>query len=391
MKHVNLFTKWALLANWKDMITVCVLYYLVMVPGVEGTEGGEVGGDTKAALFAAIFASAEMLFGKDDKPKKVKKTTTEVVMEMNGKARQVKKEKKKRRNFSNPEDLRQLRKAISFMTQINESDEKCTVTEGPDGQSIFMHDTNEVSEVTGVKVSTIRKAMPENIDKYHKKLKVVGEGEKEHVFGTGLTPSLGVVGENQLVDWIEDLYARGWPPEWWDVHAAALAIAQHQGNLNFKASNGWRARFIKRHPEVCTRVVENLHRTRVGGLNVDNVKEYYDILKNVVTEVEKANGHALLPDEMLNIDETGFDLENCSKTQRVVIKTSKHNKNLSRKPQHQGSADRTHFSAAICIDASGHRYPTHFCSTGDIKPFLMPNTECIGTANGYYTDQAFET
>ena len=35
--------------------------------------------------------------------------------------------------------------------------------------------------------------------------------------------------------------------------------------------------------------------------------------------------------------------------------------------------------------------PTHFCSTGDIKPFLMPNTECIGTANGYYTDEAFET
>ena len=48
---------------------------------------------------------------------------------------------------------------------------------------------------------------------------------------------------------------------------------------------------------------------------MDNVKEYYDILKNVVTEVEKANGHALLPDEMLNIDETGFDLANCSKTQ----------------------------------------------------------------------------
>ena len=76
-----------------------------MVPGVEGTEGGEVGGDTKAALFAAIFASAEMLFGKDDKPKKVKKTTTEVVMEMNGKARQVKKEKKKSSKIFQPRRL----------------------------------------------------------------------------------------------------------------------------------------------------------------------------------------------------------------------------------------------------------------------------------------------
>ena len=56
-----------------------------------------------------------------------------------------------------------------------------------------------------------------------------------------------------------------------------------------------------------------------------------------------------------------------------------------------GSADRTHFSAAICIDGDGHRYPTHFCSMGDISVFLMPGTECIPTARGYYTDEAFET
>ena len=132
-----------------------------------------------------------------------------------------------------------------------------------------------------------------------------------------------------MVEWIDELFDRGYPPEWGDVHAAALSIAKWQGNDNFNASNGWRARFIKRHPEVCTRVVENLHRTRVGGMNSDNVKEYFQILEQYVEKVEKANGHKLRGDEILNIDETGFDLSNYSKTLRVVIKTTKYKK----KPQ----------------------------------------------------------
>ena len=56
-----------------------------------------------------------------------------------------------------------------------------------------------------------------------------------------------------------------------------------------------------------------------------------------------------------------------------------------------GSADRTHFSAAICIDACGHRYPTHFCKHGESNVPLMPGTEIVNTPRGYYTDEAFET
>ena len=38
-------------------------------------------------------------------------------------------------------------------------------------------------------------------------------------------------------------------------------------------------------------------------------------------QVETLNGHKLWPDEILNIDETGFDLCNCVKTMRVIIKS----------------------------------------------------------------------
>ena len=44
------------------------------------------------------------------------------------------------------------------------------------------------------------------------------------------------------------------------------------------------------------------------------------VLKHVMVQVEGLNGHKLLPDEMLNIDETGFDLSNNVKTMRVIIR-----------------------------------------------------------------------
>ena len=46
------------------------------------------------------------------------------------------------------------------------------------------------------------------------------------------------------------------------------------------------------------------------------------------------NGHKLLPNEILNLDETGFDLSNCTKTMRVIIKTTKYKRQP--KPAHQG-------------------------------------------------------
>ena len=44
------------------------------------------------------------------------------------------------------------------------------------------------------------------------------------------------------------------------------------------------------------------------------------------------------------------------------------------KAQFQGSADRTHFSAAVCIDASGKHYPTHYCTMGEIDIMLPPGS-----------------
>jgi len=55
-----------------------------------------------------------------------------------------------------------------------------------------------------------------------------------------------------------------------------------------------------------------------------------------------------------------------------TYRTKKYRRHM--KAQFQGSADRTHFSAAVCIDASGKRYQTHFCTMGGIDVILPPGS-----------------
>ena len=57
-------------------------------------------------------------------------------------------------------------------------------------------------------------------------------GNKKVVFGSGNSCDLGKLGEEALIRWVEELYVRGWPPEWGDIHAAAKSIARSQGELS---------------------------------------------------------------------------------------------------------------------------------------------------------------
>ena len=58
------------------------------------------------------------------------------------------------------------------------------------------------------------------------------DGNKKVVFGSGNSCDLGKLGEEALIRWVEELYVRGWPPEWGDIHAAAKSIARSQGELS---------------------------------------------------------------------------------------------------------------------------------------------------------------
>jgi len=55
-------------------------------------------------------------------------------------------------------------------------------------------------------------------------------------------------------------------------------------------------------------VLTELAQNSCGGMNSDTVKKYFETLKDVIQLVERENGHALQGNEIMNIDETGFDL-----------------------------------------------------------------------------------
>ena len=63
----------------------------------------------------------------------------------------------------------------------------------------------------------------------NRKVEVHSDGKGYVVFGSGNSCDLGREGETALIRWVEELYVRGWPPDWGDVHAAAKNIARSQG------------------------------------------------------------------------------------------------------------------------------------------------------------------
>ena len=67
-------------------------------------------------------------------------------------------------------------------------------------------------------------------------MEVDEEGNKYVVFGSGNSSDLGKAAEDALIRWVEELYVRGWPPEWGDIHAAAKSIARSQCE-HFKGSS----------------------------------------------------------------------------------------------------------------------------------------------------------
>ena len=54
---------------------------------------------------------------------------------------------------------------------------------------------------------------------------VDADGKKLVYLGSGCSSELGPIAEQKLLE----LFHRGWPPEWGNVHSAALCIARSQG------------------------------------------------------------------------------------------------------------------------------------------------------------------
>jgi len=104
---------------------------------------------------------------------------------------------------------------------------------------------------------------------------------KKTSFGCGPRSLLGGATEQHIVEYIVWMDEEGWPLSWRRIRIIARDIARKNGILDFSASNRWKKGFKRRHPELSTRLAENLERTRVGGMNKDQTQKYFDLLEKV--------------------------------------------------------------------------------------------------------------
>ena len=214
---------------------------------------------------------------------------------------------------------------------------------------------------------------------------------KKRSFGCGPRTILGSAVEQEIVDYIVWMDNEGWPLSWRKIRIIARDIARKHDIKKFSASNRWKNWFKKRHPELSTRLAENLERTRVGGMNKAQTQKYFDLLEKVKCHCATLNGDGELPPSLIyNLDEAGVDQVSEMDGERHVVVLK-----IKKTPTYRKtSADRTHLSAAACVAGDGWRAKTMYALKGKVRkeatlPMCPPGTQYIMTTKGYFDDLGF--
>lgn len=150
---------------------------------------------------------------------------------------------------------------------------------------------------------------------------------KRNVFEkTAMGPEcqLGVDAENKLAVHIKKLQAVGFAPTQRDVRALAYDLAEslqkkHTFNREKKlAGKVWFSSFMRRHPELSIRKAQGISRARTEGMNRAEVKSYFTLLTEILTENDLLDK----PASIWNCDEIGVQLNN-EPGKVVAVKGSK--------------------------------------------------------------------
>ena len=93
------------------------------------------------------------------------------------------------------------------------------------------------------------------------------------------------------------------------TNAFAWAIAVRSGKADRFGKEGpsenWRTGFRRRHPELTLRKADKLERSRAASLNPEVVKQYFELLNEVMEKNKLKNSHW----QIYNCDETFVPLD----------------------------------------------------------------------------------
>ena len=120
--------------------------------------------------------------------------------------------------------------------------------------------------------------------------------------------------EQMLVQWILDLEAQGHPPSFTQIRDLVVII---RGTYTEHLSIGqnWISRFIRRHPEIHSKVGKKIHGLRLQSTTPESLTLWFKHF-NAIREQYHVSW-----DNVYNMDETGIALGVCS-NQVVVGKTT---------------------------------------------------------------------
>lgn len=162
----------------------------------------------------------------------------------------------------------------------------------------------------------------------------------------------GIETEKKIVAHVLELGNAGFSPDRTTIRAIAYQFAaelglSHKFNKDTQlAGYDWLTSFLERNPCLSVRKCEGLSLARAQGMNREDVKKYFDILQQIMTE----NNLLASPKNIWNMDESGFPINNplgkvlAQKGARVV--------------QNITSAEKgEHVTIVGCCNAEGHFLP----------------------------------
>ena len=166
---------------------------------------------------------------------------------------------------------------------------------------------------------------------------------------------LSHIQEDELVRWITQLTATGYPPR----HATLFEIAEiiqkkrdpvtletTTNSIKFGAiGKQWIGRFMARHPELSSVRPRSMDMARVKDTSFERLSKWFEDLKNVT---EKYN---ILPENMYNMDESGFAIGEVEAS-KCIINTEIRGKFQKAKPGRQEWV-----TSIECICADGTAIP----------------------------------
>lgn len=139
--------------------------------------------------------------------------------------------------------------------------------------------------------------------------------------------NLTIAEEKALVEWITPLTACGNPPRHPFIREVAQEIQLSRWTRNhdpddpspppLPIGDSWTQRLLHRHPELETKIGRTIEAARLKELSKETIEEWFDVLEKTIKEYE------ITPEDMYNMDETGFAVGSIQAAQVVVNKSLK--------------------------------------------------------------------